>query len=927
MRTPTTIGRRRVPVAVLLAVASVAATLGGPTWPAAAGPTAGPVIVAELGALHDDLAGVVHEQSGGPVPMEEQTAAALKEDLERARSQVDTEPCAAVEAILAFARRTRGEARRLREKISDGGWSADKLTLLRHSLDAVEDLGRRAGTLRARMLTELPGGDRCAGPVDIYVDARRARPRAESLPGLSAGVNRPLASLVDSEGTPADFVADELLISTSDGPTLTAFLDQWGGVVLQKIEPKDGTGQYLVRIDTTRAKPERVADDLASLNGDRTKAESFAVSSQGGLALLAAATSAVAHNKFTVGVNWVSAPHGFGDGNAREAANGPLGFNSGPYNRNSYNWNYLRAGSTQDIGVTAAWTALDSIGKLNNKVPIAVLDRGFATSVDLPASTVLTSSVPFVDPGTQFGGQPRWHGSMVASALASVPDNFVGSAAPAGPVAKPTLIWTSGDMFLTMNAIDLALRQGNRIINMSFGVPVPWPLAFTVLPFDLYTAFIRAFNNVLLFAAAGNSGTDVDATTGWLITWEKTWITPCENSGVICVGGLGEDSLARHPESNFGSEDVNIFAPYVVLIGPDPSAPDASTARSQRGTSLSSPYAAGVAALIWAANPAQHADTVEDILMRTTRMSPDNKVKRRVINAFGAVQDALPATVAIQTPTQGEVLSAFHPAQFRANVFSDGHGTPTVTWRRNGVFMGNGTMIQATLPEGAHTITAAAAFPDGAAAADTIQVTSVDHIPTVHINGPTSPNANTPPVFEQSELIPFHASSLDDLGPLQDSQLRWFLDEASTNFATGHNPVVNTGGAVGPHAVTVIGCDATNHCGSHTIGISIQPNGTNKPPIARITNPANGALLWANGNDPAGFYHELTLTGTVSDPEGAPITVAWFDNGVQIGSTLSQTVKLRAACGNYNHHLVLRATDNAGVSRLDEVDVTVALLC
>jgi hypothetical protein len=107
----------------------------------------------------------------------------------------------------------------------------------------------------------------------------------------------------------------------------------------------------------------------------------------------------------------------------------------------------------------------------------------------------------------------------------------------------------------------------------------------------------------------------------------------------------------------------------------------------------------------------------------------------------------------------------------------------------------------------------------------------------------------------------------------------------------------------------------------------IQADGANLPPSAHITNPTNGAVLWVNGSDANGWYHELTLAGTVSDPENAPVSVAWLDNGTQIATSLNPTVRLAGGCGNYNHHLTLRVTDNAGTTRQDVVQVTVALVC
>lgn len=312
--------------------------------------------------------------------------------------------------------------------------------------------------------------------------------------------------------------------------------------------------------------------------------------------------------------------------------------------------------------------------------------------------------------------------------------------------------------------------------------------------------------------------------------------------------------------------------------------------------------------------------------MRTRQPSPDGKVGTRVIHALSAVQDILPAAVEILSPQDGSTVSPFQPATFTAAVFSDGHGTPTITWRRNGIVIGTGPAVTVTLPAGNHTVTARATFPDGASAADTIHVASVDHVPQVELVSPWLPNT-TPPTFQQSELIPFRAITLDDLGPLPDGQVSWYLDAASTPFATGHEAIVTTGAAPGHHTITVQGCDAVGQCRAVAAPIVIQPDGTNLPPSAKITNPANGAMLWVTDQDATGYFHEITLAGTVADPEGAPVSVTWLDNGVPIADTLNPTVRLAGGCGYYTHNLVLRVTDNAGTTRHDKVVVTVNMVC
>ncbi|GAA4075207.1 hypothetical protein GCM10022248_50150 [Nonomuraea soli] len=886
-----------------MAVALIGAFVGVPAPAQAASP-----IETEISVLKEELNRVIEVQQQGPAPMDDQVAASMKKSVEKAQS---AEPCESADGLLSFAQLAREQVRVLQEVIGKGGWNADQLAQLNAARNGLDKLGRQAGAIRARVFTELK---ECEGPLDFYVDPDRAKPPMDKLPD-----DRPLASLTGSDGTPMDFVADELVVTTSNQSELDAVVARWNGKVVNKVEQGD-LNHYLVKIETSAARPDQLSDALKALNPDKSKAESVAVSSREGLELLAAAATTE-----KAAVNWVSKDDDIPNGSTPEAQQGPPGHSSGSYNRNSFSWRYLQSGSTQDIGVPAAWQLLGSVGKLNNKVKMAVLDRAFTTSVDHPSSTTFTTSVPGVSPSFQFPGSTPWHGVKILDSMAAVPGNSVGTAGTAGPVARPTGIWTTGDFFYMMVALGQAAAGGNKIVSISQRTEVPWFLSWSVLPFDRFTAWITNINNILIFASAGNEGNDVDATTGVFVKWEKTWHTPCENAGVICVGGLAHNSLNRHANSNYGSEDVNIYAPYTVLAGPNPDSPNPNVATEIHGTSYATPYTAGVAALLISADPAQNIDTIENILLDTMRLSPDGKVKRKVVHALGAVQEALPPTVKINTPLNGETLSAHIPASFTASVFGDGNGQPTITWRRGGVVIGTGPQIQATVPAGTHTITATAAFTNGVTAVDQVTATWADHVPDVKVTGPKSPT--TTPTFDQSELIPFHSTSLDDLGPLAESSMKWYLDNATTPFATGHNPTVNTGAAVGAHTVTLKGCDPVNQCDQETIPIAIQPDGANKPPVVKVTSPANGALLWVNGNDATGWYHELTLNGTATDPEGNPVTVKWFDNGVQISDTLQPTVRLKGGCGSSTHNLTLRATDNAGISRQDQVTVTVSLIC
>ncbi len=139
-------------------------------------------------------------------------------------------------------------------------------------------------------------------------------------------------------------------------------------------------------------------------------------------------------------VNWLGTPRDIPNGSTLESPSGPGGFNNDPatpYSRNAYHWSYLNSGSVQDIGTAEAWTLLDRVRRLRNKVRLGIVDQGFAPTLngDLPLPLTVTSVLPFVDPEREGFGGFGWHGTAVASAAAAVPDNRVGE--PGQPAPSP----------------------------------------------------------------------------------------------------------------------------------------------------------------------------------------------------------------------------------------------------------------------------------------------------------------------------------------------------------------------------------------------------------------------------------------------------------------------------------------------------------
>lgn len=551
-------------------------------------------------------------------------------------------------------------------------------------------------------------------PPTFTVDATLEAP-IEELPGFEDGVPRPVATIEDDKGNEADFVENELWLVTDDSRVLEDFLDRWQGEVISTFEPSDYelTGispQYLVRVDVSGADLDRLPGDVRL--SDPGSRGNHRVSSELGLKLIAAGARENAAGRM-VGINWIGRGSEFRESISTEA---PLGDTIGGtvYSTNVFDWPSHDTGSAQDIGVGDAWWALEATGRLDNRVRLAVLDMGFAPNADFPDGLVAWSNVPTLSAlGTRnlgsCGGNPcPFHGTNVVSAAMAVPDDGFGGAGPAGPIAQPIVVFTSYDIFTSTTALGIAKLEGAKIANMSYGTPVPASLSWSVGPFERVTWALRN-SGLLMFAAAGNNGVNVDAEDCFIFCWEETLHSPCENLGMICVGGLRWNATTRANNSNFGREQVEIYAPYTMWVGPDPDNPQ-NRANQISGTSFSSPFTAGVAALIWAADPSLSADQVERILMETATVNPSwpTSPVPRWVNAYEAVARALdtdiPPYVSISEPSQGDAFAGGEAIDFVANV-DDLDTDPsdyTIAWTATdsaGVVQDLGTSVSgATLP-------------------------------------------------------------------------------------------------------------------------------------------------------------------------------------------------------------------------------------
>jgi subtilisin family serine protease len=237
------------------------------------------------------------------------------------------------------------------------------------------------------------------------------------------------------------------------------------------------------------------------------------------------------------------------------------------------------------IGAAAAWDAT-----LGSGVTIAILDTGVDTShPDLAGSIV--AGWNFYN-NTADTTDVYNHGTGVAGTAAAAINNAVGVASVAGQAKiMPMKISDDtgyGSWSAMAQALTYAADRGVRVANISYNAS----------PSSSVRSAAQYFKDKggLVFVAAGNNGTR-----------ESTSAT----TSLIGVSATDQND-ARTSWSSYGAH-VSLSAPGTGIY---------TTTRgggyvSEAGTSFSSPVAAGVAAVVMAANPKLSSTQVEQILFST----------------------------------------------------------------------------------------------------------------------------------------------------------------------------------------------------------------------------------------------------------------------------------------------------------------------
>ncbi len=771
----------------------------------------------------------------------------------------------------------------------------------------------------------------------ILVDTK-LKPSSQPLPRYQDGAPRPLATLTDKSGKQVDFVENELLVELATESELNAFLARWRGTVLAVDRPKtvgiDASPTYLIRVQTEVADISKLKNNLSGLNSNG--GSDIRVSSEAAMRLIAMGAETAITGK-PVGINFLTTSDGFQDENLVEAPafpnpagdakhqiineSGALVENWSP---NPFNWTYMKSGGNFDIGVTSAWKVLERVGAFKNKVKIAVIDGGFGSGEDFPTPYEFNkASFAALDPTgpneneCTGGAVCRWHGWNVVNAAMGQVNNGIGAAGPAGPVGELLAIRRSADIFNNLQSITLALFSGANIINMSFTARVPAILTWAIIPYNLAT--LRAHGaGKLLFASAGNDGEDINEEDCFIICWESAWWAPAENGGVIAVGAMKADVPFRRNNSNYGDEELDIWGPGSLWVGRDydDNLPHVFTA-----TSAASPYVAGVAALIWAANPGLDNDGVERILYETAHQGKSGQVERWP-NAYSAVIRALGGTppqitISVQPTLQfGGCEITF---DFSANVVDPDNGPPQVIWTSDiSGPLGSGNFLTRPLPDGIHHITATAMDGIGLTTSSNEIVLTVANafkalMPKVEIISLT--NHQT---FTSNQTVTLEAGGHDPnkaLGGLVTSNVRWV---SSRDGELGMGQRIFRTLTPGAHYIYVYYSGICGGTADDFRLIQITEKVLDGPPNMSITTPiANDIIVRANENGEGC----LRVAGFGYDEEDHDFaTIEWWETNrsdlqwkvLSFDQNTTVCLKLGPNATATTHEIRLRGKDKFG---------------
>ena len=254
-------------------------------------------------------------------------------------------------------------------------------------------------------------------------------------------------------------------------------------------------------------------------------------------------------------------------------------------------------------------------------VKVAVIDSGVAVNHQELQGSVLRG-IDYINPGTQGRTDPDGHGTHVAGIIAAHVNNAVGidGAAPGVQILPVRVLDASGSGSASNVAkgIIWATDHGARVINLSLGGGKSEGLRQAL-------QYANA-KQVVVVSAGGNNAQAGNAP-----------MYPAAYPEAIAVASI-DSNLAHSAFSNTGRY-LDVSAPGEGIVS---SWGTSNTAYADAsGTSMATPYAAAVAALIIATTPKLSASRVKQIMRNTaTHLGANTVFGHGLINPTAAVLTA-----------------------------------------------------------------------------------------------------------------------------------------------------------------------------------------------------------------------------------------------------------------------------------------------
>lgn len=239
------------------------------------------------------------------------------------------------------------------------------------------------------------------------------------------------------------------------------------------------------------------------------------------------------------------------------------------------------------------------------------------------------------------------HGTHVAGIIGAQRGNQLGTNGIADhvrimPILATTALGDERDKDVA-NAIRYAVRNGAKVINLSFSKPFSpdKPVVDAAIQY-------AETKGVLIFHAAGNDGQNDDSSTHYPIA---RYVTGQKAENFITVGWTKpfyDERLVAY-YSNYGAQTVDLFSPGSDILSTLPG----NQYGEKSGTSMATPVASGVAALLWSYFPSLTANQLKHILLTSTskpallvtQPGSKRKVSFRDLSVSGGILNAYQAVL------------------------------------------------------------------------------------------------------------------------------------------------------------------------------------------------------------------------------------------------------------------------------------------